>query len=300
MIARAAAARASPRTVRDWWRAVERRFQSARLVYGHGTHNARDEAAWLVCHAARVPFDRLAARLDRPVPPAAAHRIDRLARRRVETRSPLAYLLREAWLRDRRFYVDPRAIVPRSHIAELLPERLAPWLGRRAPRRILDLCTGSGCLAILAALAWPRARIEASDLSRGALAVARRNVAAYRLKTRVRLVRADGFAGLPGGRYDLILCNPPYVPAVQMRRLPQEYRHEPAVALGSGRDGLDFVRRLLAEAGDRLTDRGVLVVEVGDRRKALERAFPRLGFTWMDTAAGSGLVFLLTAGELRQ
>lgn len=293
-----ARATAWPPTVRDWWVAVERRFRAARLVYGHGTHNARDEAAWLVCHVLRIPFDELGARLAQPVAAAAARRIDGLAQQRIATRNPLAYLLREAWLQDRRFYVDSRVIVPRSHIAELLPERLAPWLGRRAPRRILDLCTGSGCLAILAALAWPRARVDASDLSAGALAVARRNVDAYRLKTRVRLVQSDLFAGLRGDRYDLILCNPPYVSAAQMRRLPQEYRHEPPVALGSGRDGLDFVRRLLAQAGAHLAPEGVLVVEVGDRKAALERAFPRVGFTWLDTAAGSGLVFLLTARDL--
>jgi len=296
--ARAAAEHASPRTVRDWWVAIERRFRAGRLVYGHGTNNARDEAAWLLCHVVGIPFDELGARLAQPVAAAAARRIDRLAQQRIETRDPLAYLLREAWLQDRRFYVDSRVIVPRSHIAELLPERLAPWFGRLAPRRILDLCTGSGCLAILAALAYPRARVDASDLSAGALAVARRNVDAYRLTTRVRRVHSDLFAGLRGDRYDLILCNPPYVTAAQMRRLPQEYRHEPSVALVSGGDGLDFVRRLLAEAGAHLAPGGVLVVEVGDRRKALERAFPRVGFTWLDTAAGSGLVFLLTARDL--
>lgn len=298
MSARAVAEAVPPRTVGEWWRAIGRRFRAARLVYGHGTRNPRDEAAWLVCHVLRLPFDDLGAALGRPVSPAAARRLDELARRRIDEREPLAYVLREAWLQEHRFYVDSRAIVPRSHIAELLPAGLAPWVGRPGPRRILDLCTGSGCLAVLAALAYPRASVDASDLSNRALAVARRNVEAYRLQARIRLVRSDLFAELGGGTYDLILCNPPYVPAAQMRRLPAEYRHEPALALASGRDGLDFVRRLLAEAGERLAPGGLLVVEAGDRKRAVEKAFPRLAFTWLETAAGSGLVFLLTARDL--
>lgn len=289
----------APRSVGECWREVARRFARARLVFGHGTSNARDEAAWLVCHALRIPFDGLGAAADRPVDRTGARRIDALAARRVATRQPLAYILREAWLQEHRFYVDRRVIVPRSHIAALLPAGLAPWFSRRPPQRILDLCTGSGCLAILAALAYPRARVDASDVSPAALAVARRNVAAYRLGQRVRLVRSDLFGALRPGRYDLIVCNPPYVPEREMRRLPPEYRHEPALALGSGRDGLDFVRRLLAEAADHLTPAGVLVVEVGAGRGAVEHAFPRSAFTWLTTAAGTGSVFLATGLELR-
>jgi ribosomal protein L3 glutamine methyltransferase len=281
--------------VREWWRAVAARFRRARLAFGHGTTNARDEAAWLVGHVVGIDFADFPAAQARAVDAVAARRIEALAHRRITTREPLAYILREAWLRDRRFYVDPRVIVPRSHIAELLPDGLRAWLPRGGPRRILDLCTGSGCLAILAALAYPSARVDALDISAAALAVARRNIAAYRLARRVRLVRSDFFAALSAARYDLILCNPPYVPAREMRRLPPEYRHEPALALGSGDDGLDFVRRLLAEAGSRLAPRGLLVVEVGDGRRAVERAFPRLPFTWLETSAGSGLVFLVSA-----
>ncbi|HSD43912.1 MAG TPA: 50S ribosomal protein L3 N(5)-glutamine methyltransferase, partial [Burkholderiales bacterium] len=224
-------------------------------------------------------------------------RIAALVARRVATREPLAYLLREAWLQGHRFYVDRRTIVPRSHIAELLPAGLAPWLGRPSPRRILDLCTGSGCLAILAALAFPRARVDASDVSAAALAVARKNVASYRLGRRVRLVRSDLFAALGKTRYDLILCNPPYVPRNDMRRLPPEYRHEPALALASGDDGLDFVRRLLAEVRDRLSDEGLLVVEVGEGRRMVERAFPDATLDWLTTSGGTGLVFLATAAD---
>jgi ribosomal protein L3 glutamine methyltransferase len=289
---------ATPRTVGGSWHEVTRRLRRAGLVFGHGTSNARDEAAWLLCHALRLPFDGFEGALDRPVDAAAAHRIEALAARRIATRAPLAYLLREAWLQGHRFYVDRRTIVPRSHIAELLPVGLAPWLGARPPRRILDLCTGSGCLAILAALAFPRARVDASDVSAAALAVARKNVASYRLGRRVRLVRSDLFAALGGTRYDLILCNPPYVPRRDMRRLPAEYRHEPALALASGRDGLDFVRRLLAEVRGRLTDDGLLVGEIGEGRRIVERAFPDTTLTWLTTAAGTGLVFLATAADL--
>jgi len=286
-----------PRTVGGWWEELARRFARRKLFFGHGTHNARDEAAWLLCHVLRIPFDELERALERPVPAAVARRLERLAARRITTREPLAYILREAWLANHRFYVDRRVIVPRSHIAELLPSRLAPWLPWGEAKRVLDLCTGSGCLAILSAFAFPKARIDASDLSAAALAVARRNVKSYRLGKLIRLVKSDLFAALPG-RYDLILCNPPYVPDVEMRRLPPEYRAEPRVALAGGRDGLSFVRRLLAEAADHLAPDGVLVVEIGAGRKTVERAFPRPPFTWLATHAGEGLVFLLRRAEL--
>ncbi|MCC6608866.1 MAG: 50S ribosomal protein L3 N(5)-glutamine methyltransferase [Burkholderiales bacterium] len=286
------------RTVGQWWREIARGFAAARLAFGHGTHNACDEAAWLVCSALGIAFDDLETALDRPVAAADARRLAALAQRRIATRTPLAYLLREAWLQDRRFYVDRRVIVPRSHIAELLPDGLAPWLAGRPVRRILDLCTGSGCLAILAALAFPRARVDASDLSPGALAVARRNVADYKLGRRVRIVRSDLFAGLRAERYDMILSNPPYVRAASMRRLPPEYLHEPRVALAGGGDGLDIVRRIIAGASEHLTGHGVLVVEIGAGRRALERAFPRLPFTWLETATGNQEVFLLRSADL--
>ncbi|HLB22937.1 MAG TPA: 50S ribosomal protein L3 N(5)-glutamine methyltransferase [Dehalococcoidia bacterium] len=288
---------AGPRTVGGWWGEIASRFAWGRLFFGHGTHDAPEEAAWLLCQVLRIPFDALPGSLDRPVGAAAAHRLEHLATQRVKTREPLAYILREAWLADHRFYVDRRVIVPRSHIAELLPDRLAPWLPWGEAKRVLDLCTGSGCLAILAALAFPTARVDASDVSAAALAVARRNVKSYRLGRRIRLVRSDLFAALPG-RYELILCNPPYVPAAEMRRLPAEYRAEPRLALDGGRDGLGFVRRLLAEAADHLAPDGVLVVEIGAGRKTVERAFPRLPFTWLATHAGEGLVFLLRRTEL--
>ena len=280
-------------------REIERRFRGARLFYGHGTHDAREEAAWLVCHVLRIPFDRLNEAQDRVVPAAAGRRLDALADRRIRTREPLAYILREAWLQHRRFYVDRRVIVPRSHIAELLPDGLSPWLPARGPRRVLDLCTGSGCLAILAALAFPDARVDASDVSSGALAVARRNVAAYRLARRVRLVRSDLFDELGDARYDLILCNPPYVPDAEMRRLPAG-----VPARARSRPGERPRRARFRAQADRSrrqiisTRRGVLVVEIGDGRAAVERAFPRLGVTWLETAAVAIFVFAVTREEL--
>lgn len=254
-------------------RRTERRLRAARLFYGHGTDNPRDEAAFLVLRGLNLPFD---APLEREADPAA---VEALIRERIEKRIPAAYLLKEAWLDGERFYVDPRVIVPRSHIAALLRERLAPWR-RRPVRRALDLCTGSGCLAILAARAFPRACVDAADISPAALAVARRNVRLHRLEGRVRPVRSDLFAALRGRRYDLIVTNPPYVPSPAMRRLPAEYRHEPALALEAGRSGLDLVARILAEAPAHLEKGGLLVCEVGDRRTALERKFARLPLLW--------------------
>jgi ribosomal protein L3 glutamine methyltransferase len=220
----------------------------------------------------------------------------RLLDERVRTRKPLAYLIREAWLGDRRFYVDERVIVPRSFIAELLHERLRPWISHPVGRA-LDLCTGSGCLAILLALTFPKARIDATDISRPALAVARRNVASYRLGRRVRLLHADLFPAARK-RYDLIVANPPYVRAAAMRKLPPEYRREPRIALAGGADGLAFVRRILDGAPEFLRPGGWLVVEAGHSRGAVERAFPRLPFIWAETSAGDDCVFLLSREDL--
>ena len=285
-------------TVLEAWKETERRFIKARLHYGHGTHNARDEAAWLVCHVLRLAFDDLALNLDRPLTEAQEVRLGKIAGERIATRAPLAYLIREAWLGDHRFYVDRRVIVPRSFIAELLPGGLAPWLGRRSPAAILDMCTGSGCLAILAALAFPKSEVDAVDISPAALAVARRNVVDYRLGTRVRLVHSDLFGALSGRRYDLILSNPPYVKAASMRRLPDEYRHEPERALAGGSDGLDLVRQIVAHAADHLSPSGILVLEIGHNRAAMERAYPRLPLVWLETSAGDEYVCLLRGKDL--
>lgn len=243
-----------------------RRFSAARLHYGHGTDNARDEAAFLVIRGLGLSFK---VSDNREVDPA---KIEPLVRRRITERIPATYLLHEAWLDGVPFYVDQRVIVPRSHITFLLKDL-------DAPRRVLDLCTGSACLAILAARAYPRARIVASDFSPAALAVARKNVARHRLERRVRLLRSDLFRHVPG-TFDLVITNPPYVDASTMKKLPREYRHEPRRALAAGRDGLAFVRRILTEAKSHLAPNGLLLCEVGDSRRALERAYPGLGFAW--------------------
>ena len=281
-------------TLGDLVRDVERRLRTARLHYGHGTANPRDEAAFLVLRGLGLPFEAPA---DRAVNAREQARVARLLQRRIRERIPLPYLLREAWLADEPFYVDRRVIIPRSHIAELLQQRLRPWL-RRPVRSILDLCTGSGCLAVLAAKAFRGARVDAADLSVKALAVAGRNVARHRLRGRIRLLRSDLMAQLGQRRYDLILSNPPYVNAPAMRALPREYRFEPRMALAGGADGLALVRRILAQAAAHLQPHGLLVCEIGDNRKALERAFRRLPFAWPQTAAGSGQVFVLAREEL--
>ena len=266
-------------------------FKRAGLAFGHGTNNARDEAVYLILHTLKLPLGELDGVLER--------QLSAILRRRVQERMPAAYLTREAWLGAFRFYVDERAIVPRSFIAELLHRGLAPWVGdARRVRGVLDLCTGSGCLAVLAAHAFPEARIDAADLSAAALQVARRNVKDYALGERVRLVQTDLFDRLAARRYDLILSNPPYVNAGAMRALPREYRHEPRLALAGGRDGLALVRRMLAQAAAHLRPEGLLVVEIGHNRAALEQAYAHLPFTWLETSAGDDYVFMLRREEL--
>jgi len=250
---------------------AEKRFKRARLHYGHGTTNARDEAAFLVLRALRLPFE---APLERQVAANAVKQIESLIRKRIEKRIPAAYLLNEAWLDARQFYVDRRVIIPRSHIAFML-ERLGK------PKRVLDLCTGSGCLAILAAYAYPGARVDASDLSAPALEVARINVRRHKLGKRIRLIRSNLFESIPD-QYDLILSNPPYVSSAAMRRLPQEYGYEPGLALAGGKDGLSLVKQIVAQASSHLRPGGRLVCEVGDGRAAVERALGGSGLQWLN------------------
>ena len=291
--------RAGRTTVRSLVLAAAERLDRAGVSFGHGTANALDEAAWLVLHALGLPVGDLGPHLDTPVDADGAKAARALVARRIRSRKPAAYLLNEAWLGPHRFYVDERVIVPRSFIAELLRTRLAPFVAD--PGRVasaLDLCTGSGCLAILLALAFPKARVDGADLSAEALQVARRNVAAYRLGRRVRLVASDLFASLGGRCYDVIVSNPPYVTAASMRRLPEEYRREPALALASGGDGLLHTRAILAQAKAHLCPGGLLVVEIGHNRRALERAFPRLPFRWPSLSAGPGYVFMLQREDL--
>ena len=286
------------KTVRDWLRFAVTRFNEAGLSFGHGTTNARDEAAYLILHTLKLPLDRLDPFLDKTLSAKEITAVKQMLRRRIEQRVPAAYLTNEAWLGDFRFYVDERVIVPRSYIAELLRDGLSPWVkDLESVGAALDLCTGSGCLAILLAQTFPNARVDATELSPGALEVASRNVSDYGLEKRIRLVRGDLFAGLTGP-YQLIVSNPPYVNADSLAALPPEYRAEPHLALAGGQDGLDIVRRILSGAGAALDRDGLLVVEIGHNRTTLERAFPRLSFTWLETSGGDGFVVLLTGAQL--
>lgn len=289
------------RTVRDVVRFAVNRFNREGLSFGHGTHNARDEAAYLVLHALRLPVDRLEPILDRSLTRKQLAAALRVLRQRVERKIPAAYITHEAWLGEFRFYVDQRVIVPRSFIAELLRTKLKPWVrSARAVTTALDLCTGSGCLAILMAHVFPNAAIDACDISRAALAVARRNVSDYGLGDRINLVRSNLFESLRKRRYHLIVANPPYVNAQAMRTLPTEYHYEPRFALDGGKDGLDYVRPILQSAAEHLRETGLLVMEIGHNRAILERAFPKLAFTWVNTSAGNSSVFLLDRNELSQ
>ena len=275
------------------------RLENAGVCYGHGTGNAFDEAAWLVLWRLGLPLDALDENADRPVTAAEQAAAEALVDERIGSRRPAAYLTGEAWLQGVPFHVDERVIVPRSLIAELIADgTLDAWLPA-APHRVLDLCTGNGSLAVLAAMAWPEVTVDAADLSADALAVARLNVDRHGLAARIRLLQGDGLAAVGTARYDLILCNPPYVNAGSMAALPAEYRAEPALALDGGDDGMDFIRRLLAGAPAHLEDGAVLVLEVGHERAHFEAAFPRLPVVWLPTSAGDDQVLLIEASALK-
>ncbi len=276
--------------------AQSERLKQAGVSFGHGTGNAFDEAAWLVTWAIGRPLDALETRGQREVSPDDAAKAEALIVRRIETRQPAAYLTGEAWLQNVPFTIDARAIVPRSYIAELLVDgeetaTLDAWLSDRT-RRVLDLCTGNGSLAVIAAMAYPEIQVDASDISPAALEIARVNVARHSLDARIRVIESDLFAGLRGA-YDLILCNPPYVTAERMAALPAEYRAEPVLALAGGEDGMDLIRRIVAEAPRRLSVDGVLVLEVGHERFGFEAAFPRLECAWLETSGGEDCVVLV-------
>lgn len=286
-------------TVRDLVRFAVSLFNEEKLFFGHGSANAFDEAAYLVLHTLKLPPDKLEPFFDAKLTSVERDAVLNVIARRVRERIPAAYLTNEAWLGEYKFYVDKRVIVPRSFIAELLRDELSPWVADpEAIEGVLDLCTGSGCLAILAALTFPHAVVDAVDLSADALEVARRNIDDYALTDRVEPIRSNMFDELDGRRYDLILSNPPYVTAKSMRALPPEYLQEPEMALASGIDGLDHVRLILANATEYLNEGGLLVVEVGFNRKGVEAAFPDLPLTWAETSAGDGVVFLITRDEL--
>ncbi|MCX7155858.1 MAG: 50S ribosomal protein L3 N(5)-glutamine methyltransferase [Rhodocyclales bacterium] len=286
-------------TVRDWLRWAVSRFNEAGLAYGHGTDNAWDEAVWLVLATLHLPHDTLEPWLDAHLTKSERLMLLNNLQQRVVHRLPTAYLVQEAWLGPFRFYVDQRVIVPRSYFAELLENGFAPWIeDPEAVGAALDLCTGSGCLAILMAHAFPNASVDAIDVSADALAVAKRNIADYRLEERVQAIESDLFAAVKGKRYDLILCNPPYVTTAAMEALPAEYRHEPALALAAGADGLDVVRRIVAEARGHLNPGGIIAIEVGHNQDLVTAAFPDLPVVWLDTEHAEGKVFLVARDDL--
>lgn len=296
---------AKPVTVASLVRSVAADLKRAKLVFAHGTVDPIAEAAFIVAETLGIHPHFIAARAEMPVAAARQKKIARLVDRRIRTRKPTAYLLKRIYMLGVPFYIDERAIVPRSFLGEVLASEL--FAGQdfsllpdaEAVGSVLDLCTGSGCLAILSAMRFPGARVDAIELSKDALEVARRNAAEHKLKKRLRVLRGDLFAPVTNKRYDLIVSNPPYVDDAGMKGLPPECRHEPAMAFDGGRDGLDIVRRIIDEAGQHLTKNGGLLCEIGRGREALERAYPKLKFLWLDTEESSGEVFWLDAGQLR-
>ncbi|MBY0558224.1 50S ribosomal protein L3 N(5)-glutamine methyltransferase [Hyphomicrobium sp.] len=287
--------------IRDWLRYAVTSMNRAGLVYGHGTTNAVDEAAYLILATLDLPIEDINPWLDCRLTLAEREAVNAVISKRIETRKPAAYITNAAYIQGHKFYVDERVIVPRSFIGELLVQ---DHLGTIVPaplavRRVLDLCTGSGCLAILAALAFPNAEIDASDISDDALAVARRNIADYGLETRIRTFKADLFEGLPPAAYDLIISNPPYVTAEAVAAFPPEYQAEPTLAHIGGVDGMDLVRRILDGAPSRLSPEGSLVVEIGMGQEALEASRPDLPFLWLDSETSEGEVFALHAVDLK-
>ncbi|KNH10394.1 Protein-N(5)-glutamine methyltransferase PrmB, methylates LSU ribosomal protein L3p [Candidatus Burkholderia brachyanthoides] len=286
-------------TVRDLLRFGVSRFTQARLSFGHGSANAFDEAAYLILHTLHLPLDTLDPFLDARLLDDEIDSVMKVIERRAKERIPTAYITQEAWMHGRRFYVDERVIVPRSFIGELLQDGLQPYVADPDHvTRVLELCTGPGCLAILAAQAFENADIDAVDISADALAVARRNVDDYDLADRVTLYEGDLYVPLPEAKYEVIVTNPPYVNADAMQTLPEEYRHEPELALAGGADGMDIVRRIIREASKWLTEDGVLVVEIGNERANVEAAFGGLDLVWLSPSAGEDNVFLIQAAYL--
>ena len=287
------------KTIRDMLRYAVSRFNHEKLFFGHGSANALDEAAYLILHTLHLPLDKIDPFLDARLLPQEIDAVLSVIDRRATDRVPASYITHEAWLGTYNFYVDERVIVPRSFIAELIPEHFSPWVSDPDEiNQILELCTGSGCLPIMLADMFQNAHVDAVDISQDALAVARRNVDTYELQDRITLIESDLYSHVPDKKYDLIITNPPYVNAGSMGKLPKEYLHEPQIALAGGDDGMDLVRKIVAGAAQRLTENGLLMVEIGNERAFAEAAFPELNVTWLSTSAGDDMVFLVEANDL--
>jgi ribosomal protein L3 glutamine methyltransferase len=288
-------------TPRDLLRYAVTRFNTAKLFFGHGSVEALDEAAYLILHTLKLPLDKLDPFLDAKLLPEEVLQVLAVIERRAVDRVPAAYITNEGWLGTYAFYVDERVIVPRSFIAELVPHQFSPWVADPdAVENILELCTGSGCLAIMMADAFPNSVVDAVDISPDALAVAEHNIREYKLEGRVNPIESDLYQNVPFKKYDLIITNPPYVNSESMSKLPQEYLREPQIALDGGADGMDLVRKIIEGAADYLTPEGILMVEIGNEREYAEAAFGHLGLTWVTTSAGDDMVFLLTADQLKK
>ena len=287
-------------TPRDLLRYAVTRFNGAKLFFGHGSAEALDEAAYLILHTLKLPLDKLEPFLDARLLQEEVLQVLAVIERRVSERVPAAYITKEAWLGDYHFYVDERVLVPRSFIAELIPQQFSPWIvDPDGVENVLELCTGSGCLAIMMADAFPNAVVDAVDISKDALAVAEHNIREYKLEGRVNPIESDLYENVPFKKYDIIVTNPPYVNSDSMRKLPPEYLREPQIALAGGEDGMDLVRKIVAGAAERLTPEGFLIVEIGNEREYAEAAFGDLGLTWLTTSTGDDAVFLLTAEQLQ-
>jgi ribosomal protein L3 glutamine methyltransferase len=287
-------------TIRDWIRFAVSQFEASDIFYGHGTDNAYDEAVWLVMSALHLPMDTLNNFLDARLIPTERKKLAGFIEQRITKHTPTAYLLKEAWLQGLKFYVDERVLIPRSFIAELLANSLSPWI--EFPEMIesaADICTGSGCLGVLLASAFPNAAIDVIDISQDAIDVANINIANYGLEAQITAIKSDMFSALKGKKYDVIISNPPYVDAPSMAALPAEYRNEPQLALGSGVAGLDHTHTILREAANYLSDNGILIVEIGHNREALEAVYPNIIFNWLEVSSGNEFVFLLTRDQLQ-
>ena len=297
LLQRLAEAKSELITLADWLRFTAKTFEQAELFYGHGTDNAWDEALQLIVWQAGVPWDKHAHMLEAKFLPSEKAALCEAIATRVAERMPLPYITGQAYFAQLPFKVTPDTLVPRSPFAELIESGFEPWL-TEAPITMLDLCTGSGCIGIACALLFDEAEVDLSDISSSAIAVANANIKKYQLEERVTAIESDLFAGLQGKRYDLIVSNPPYVDSGDLASMPPEFQHEPALALGSGDDGLDFTRRFLKEARNYLTDNGVVLVEVGNSWNTLEAAFPEVAFTWLEFKQGGHGVFMLAADQL--